>query len=252
MDSRTEKDPLGERQVPGDAYYGIQTLRGIENFRITGIPISSEPYFIQALGCVKKAAAMANRDLGALDPGIAGAIIGACDRIIAGEFIDQFPSDMIQGGAGTTTNMNVNEVIANIALESLGRAKGDYQHVSPNDHVNRSQSTNDTYPTAFRIALIRRLTSYAQALSRLRDAFSEKGREFARVLKMGRTHLQDAVPMSMGDEFHGFATNLQEELARIEESKHLLSEVNMGATAIGTSINAPPATPSGSSGTSAR
>jgi len=243
METRTEKDLLGERQVPAGAYYGIQTLRGLENFRITGIPIASEPLFVQALACVKKAAALANRDLGALDPAIARAIAGACDRLIAGEFLDQFPCDMIQGGAGTTANMNANEVIANLALESLGRPKGDYAVVSPYDHVNRSQSTNDVYPTAFRIALIRRLARYAEALARLRDAFGEKGREFARVLKMGRTHLQDAVPMSMGEEFHGFATNLQEELARIEESRHLLSEVNLGATAIGTSVNAPPGYP---------
>ena len=243
MTTRLERDPLGDRQVPADVYYGIQTLRGIENFKITGVPLSAEPFFIQALGCVKKAAAMANRDLGVLEPRIAGAILKACDRIIAGEFLDQFPSDMIQGGAGTTTNMNANEVIANLALESLGHRKGDYHVVSPNDHVNRSQSTNDAYPTAFRIALIRRLASYSGALAALREAFRRKGQELAGVLKMGRTHLQDAVPMSMGDEFHGFATNIDEELSRIEDSKGLLAEVNMGATAIGTSINAPPGYP---------
>ncbi len=239
MAHRIEKDFLGEREIPDHVYYGVQTLRGIENFKITGLPISLEPYFIQAFGYVKKAAAMANRDLGALDPTVAKAIVQACDRLIAGEFLDQFPSDMIQGGAGTSTNMNANEVIANVALEALGHHKGEYQFVSPNDHVNCSQSTNDAYPTAFRIALINRMTSYAKALALLRDAFRDKGWEFAKVLKMGRTHLQDAVPMSMGDEFHGFATNLDEELARIEDAKRLLSEVNMGATAIGTSVNAP-------------
>jgi aspartate ammonia-lyase len=239
MSYRIEKDFLGEREIPDNVYYGVQTLRGIENFKITGLPISLEPFFIQAFGYVKKAAAMANRDLGVLDPGVAGAVILACDRIIAGEFLDQFPSDMIQGGAGTSTNMNANEVIANIALESLGYRKGDYQHISPNDHVNCSQSTNDAYPTAFRIALINRMTSYSVALAALRDAFADKGKEFSGVLKMGRTHLQDAVPMSMGVEFQGFATNLDEELARIEEAKRLLAEVNMGATAIGTSVNAP-------------
>jgi len=221
----------------------VQTLRGIENFHITGIPISAEPYFIQAFGYVKKAAAMANRDLGALDPKIADAIIHACDRIIAGEFLDQFRSDMIQGGAGTTTNMNVNEVVANVALEWLGHRKGDYHFLSPNDHVNCSQSTNDAYPTAFRVALINRMHAYSGALALLRDAFREKGEEFARVLKMGRTHLQDAVPMAMGDEFRGFATNLDEELARIDDASRLLAEVNMGATAIGTSVNAPPGYP---------
>ena len=239
MTKRIEKDFLGEREINNDVYYGVQTLRGIENFKITGLPISFEPFFIQAFGYVKKAAAMANRDLGVLDKTVAGAVIAACDRLIAGEFLDQFPSDMVQGGAGTSTNMNANEVLANIALETLGHKKGEYQFVSPNDHVNCSQSTNDAYPTAFRVALINRLTSYSNALAALRDAFAAKGTEFAKVLKMGRTHLQDAVPMSMGDEFHGFATNLAEELLRIADAKKLLSEVNMGATAIGTSVNAP-------------
>ena len=243
MAFRIEKDFLGEREIPADAYYGVQTLRGMENFHITGIPISAEPYFIQAFGYVKKAAAMANRDLGVLDATVAAAIIAACDRLIGGEFLDQFRSDMIQGGAGTTTNMNVNEVVANLALEHLGHAKGEYRYVSPNDHVNCSQSTNDAYPTAFRIALINRMGAYAQALALLRDAFRAKGSEFAEVLKMGRTHLQDAVPMAMGDEFNGFATNLDEELARIEDARRLLSEVNMGATAIGTSVNTPPGYP---------
>ena len=236
--ARKEKDFLGERELPDDAYYGVQTLRGIENFKITGIPISEEPYLMQAFGYVKKAAAMANRDLGVLDARVAAAIVRACDRLIAGEFLEQFPSDMIQGGAGTSTNMNVNEVIANIALESLGHKKGEYQHVSPNDHVNCSQSTNDSYPTAFRIALINRMTSYSHALAKLRDAFREKGWEFAKVLKMGRTHLQDAVPMSLGDEFHGFATNIDEELARIRIPAAAFRGRHR-ATAIGTSVDAP-------------
>ena len=239
MTYRIESDFLGEREIPNNVYYGVQTLRGIENFKITGLPISLEPFFIQAFGYVKKAAALANAELGVLDPTISQAIVQACDRIIAGEFLDQFPCDMIQGGAGTSTNMNANEVIANIALEFLGHKKGEYQFLSPNDHVNCSQSTNDAYPTAFRIALINRMTSYSKALANLRDAFADKGREFAPVLKMGRTHLQDAVPMSMGDEFQGFATNIGEELLRVEDAKSLLSEVNMGATAIGTSVNAP-------------
>ncbi len=239
MRNRIEKDFIGEREIPDNIYYGVQTLRGIENFHITGVPVSSEPFFIQAFGYVKKAAALANMELGVLPADVADAIVHGCDRIIAGEFLDQFPTDMIQGGAGTSTNMNVNEVIANLALEHLGRPKGDYQRVDPHDHVNCSQSTNDAFPTAFRIALINRLGSYSQALALLRDAFRAKGKEFSKVLKMGRTHLQDAVPMSMGGEFHGFATNLDEELARIDEAKGLLTEVNMGATAIGTSLNAP-------------
>ena len=162
--SRIEQDFLGQREIADDVYYGVQTIRGRENFHITGIPMSQEPYFVKALGYVKKAAAMANRDLGVLDAKIAEAIINACDRVISGEMTDQFVTDYIQGGAGTSTNMNANEVIANLALEALGHKKGEYQHVSPNDHVNYGQSTNDVYPTAFRLALILRLDSYITAL----------------------------------------------------------------------------------------
>ena len=236
--SRTEQDFLGSREIADDIYYGVQTIRGRENFHITGIPMSQEPYFVKALGYVKKAAAMANRDLGALDAKIADAIIIGCDRVIAGEMMDQFVTDFIQGGAGTSTNMNANEVIANLALESLGHKKGDYQHVSPNDHVNYGQSTNDVYPTAFRLALILRLDSYITALRQLQDAFFAKGREFDRVLKMGRTHLQDAVPMSLGAEFRGWGTTMGEEVDRIYEARTLLREINLGATAIGTSVTA--------------
>src|SRR5436189_1710231 len=185
MGYRIERDFLGEKQIPDDAYYGVQTLRGKENFYITGIPMSLEPNFVRAFGYVKKAAALANRDLGVLDAKIADAIAAACDKLIAGEMRDQFVTDFIQGGAGTSTNMNANEVIANLALESLGFGKGDYQQVSPNDHVNYGQSTNDTYPTAFRLALVLRLESYMTALRQLKEAFFAKGREFDGVLKMG-------------------------------------------------------------------
>jgi len=236
--SRTEQDFLGPREIADDTYYGVQTIRGKENFHITGIPMSQEPYFVKAFGYVKKAAAMANRDLGVLDAKIAEAIIAACERVIAGDMMDQFVTDFIQGGAGTSTNMNANEVIANLALEKLGRAKGDYQVVSPNDHVNYGQSTNDTYPTAFRLALILRLESYMTALRRLQQAFTAKGREFDGVLKMGRTHLQDAVPMSLGAEFRGWGTTIGEEVERIAEVRALLREINLGATAIGTSVTA--------------
>ncbi len=236
--SRTEQDFLGQREIADDIYYGVQTIRGKENFHITGIPMSQEPYFVKALGYVKKAAAMANRDLGAVDAKVADAIIVGCDRVIAGDMMDQFVTDFIQGGAGTSTNMNANEVIANLALESLGFKKGDYQHVSPNDHVNYGQSTNDTYPTAFRLALILRLESYMTALRQLQEAFFTKGREFERVLKMGRTHLQDAVPMSLGAEFRGWGTTMGEEVDRISEARALLREINLGATAIGTSVTA--------------
>src|SRR5580765_7199540 len=174
---RIEHDFLGDREVPADAYYGVQTLRGKENFHITGMPISREPYFVKAFGYVKKAAALANRDLGVLDAKIADAIAGACDKMIAGEMRDQFVTDFIQGGAGTSTNMIANDVIANLALESLGHKKGEYQYVNPNDHVNFGQSTNDIYPTAFRLALILRLASYMQALTGLQDAFFAKSKE---------------------------------------------------------------------------
>ena len=239
MAKRIEHDFLGEKEIPHDVYYGIQTLRAIENFHITGIPLMVEPVFVQALGYVKKGAAMANRDLGVLDKNIAEYIIKACDRVIAGEFNNQFLSDLIQGGAGTSVNMNANEVIANVALEMMGKEKGQYEFCHPNNHVNCSQSTNDAYPTAFRIALMNKLTGYKTILSELAEAFGAKGVEFKNVLKMGRTQLQDAVPMSMGDEFKAFATNINEELSRVEESKRLISEINMGATAIGTGVNAP-------------
>ncbi|CAL8969252.1 aspartate ammonia-lyase [Rhodoplanes serenus] len=241
--ARIEKDFLGEREIPAEAYYGVQTLRGKENFHITGVPMSREPYFVQAFGHVKKAAAMANRDLGVLDGRIADAIIAACDRVIAGDMNNQFITDFIQGGAGTSTNMNANEVIANLALEYLGQPKGDYQTVNPNDHVNFGQSTNDVYPTALHLALIMRLRSYADALRRLQDAFFAKAKEFDRVLKMGRTHLQDAVPMSLGAEFHGWGTTIGEEVQRISEVMQLLHEINLGATAIGTSVTAAPGYP---------
>jgi len=241
--TRIEKDFLGEKSIPADAYYGVQTLRGKENFHITGIPMSWEPNFVKAFGYVKKAAALANRDLGVLEPRIADAIARACDRLIAGEMREQFITDFIQGGAGTSTNMNANEVIANLALEILGHAKGEYQHVSPNDHVNFGQSTNDVYPTAFRLALILRLESYMAELRRLQEAFFAKGREFDRVLKMGRTHLQDAVPMSLGHEFRGWGTTMGEEVHRIAEVCQFLHEINLGATAIGTTITAAPGYP---------
>lgn len=237
--SRIEHDFLGERPIPADAYYGIQTLRALENFHITGIPLRAEPLFVQALAYVKKGAALANRDLGVLDAQLAGYIAQACDRVTTGELDNQFLTDMIQGGAGTSVNMNANEVIANVALELMGHQKGEYQYCHPNNHVNCSQSTNDAYPTAFRIALNNKLQSYRDALAELADAFAAKGEEFRNVLKMGRTQLQDAVPMSMGDEFRAFATNLREELLRIDDSRRLISEINMGATAIGTRVNAP-------------
>ena len=240
---RIERDFLGEKEIPDDAYFGIQTARGKDNFRITGIPVSHEPTFVQALGYVKKAAVLANRELGVLEPQIADAIAVACDRLTAGELVDQFVTDFVQGGAGTSTNMNANEVIANAALESLGHEKGAYTIVNPNDHVNFGQSTNDVYPTAFRLALILRLADLVDALAGLRNAFASKGEEFGRVLKMGRTHLQDAVPMSLGQELQGWGTTIGEEIERIGEARQLLHEINLGATAIGTSVTAAPGYP---------
>lgn len=239
MKTRKEHDFLGELDIPDEVYYGVQTFRALENFHITGVPLSREPFFIKGLGYVKKAAALANRDCKVLDENIAEHISLASDRVISGEFDSHFPSDLIQGGAGTSVNMNANEVIANVALEMMGKKKGEYKYCHPNNHVNCSQSTNDAYPTAFRIALILKLGDYERCIKDLAESFETKASEFNNVLKMGRTQLQDAVPMSLGDEFRAFATTLRAELERIAESKKLISEINMGATAIGTGVNAP-------------
>lgn len=237
--TRLEHDFLGELEIPNDCYYGIQTLRALNNFHITGLTVNAEPFMVKGLGYVKKAAAMANRDCGVFSTEIAEAIIAASEDVIAGKYNDQFPTDLIQGGAGTSVNMNANEVIANIALEKMGYEKGDYQHCHPNNHVNCSQSTNDAYPSAFRIALLLRLADYQKELQALSDAFAAKGDDFKDVLKMGRTQLQDAVPMSLGSEFSGWSNTIHEDLERVESSKRLISEINMGATAIGTRVNAP-------------
>ena len=239
MDRRVEQDFLGEKELLGTAYYGIQTLRAVENFPISLCPISICPELIQALGYVKKAAAIANMELGVLPEQIGKAICQACDTLIHGKHLDQFPVDCIQGGAGTSTNMNANEVIANLALEALGHRKGQYQFCHPNNHVNCSQSTNDVYPTALRIALYRRLSGLMKAMGHLRKGFAAKGAEFADVLKMGRTQLQDAVPMTLGQAFDAYATTLGEDISRVRESRRLILEINLGATAIGTGINAP-------------
>ncbi len=236
---RTEHDFLGEKQIPNDVYYGVQTLRAVENFCITGITNAHEPLFIEAFACVKKAAALANRDCGILDATIAGAIVFACEEIIAGKYHDQFVTDLIQGGAGTSVNMNTNEVIANIGLEHLGFAKGAYDHLHPNNHVNCSQSTNDAYPTALRIALYKKTGLLIAALEELKSTFAAKGIEFNNILKMGRTQLQDAVPMTLGQEFHGFATSIAKEVEQLLEARKEIAECNMGATAIGTRINVP-------------
>lgn len=236
---RTEHDFLGEKEIPANAYYGIQTLRAIENFNITGLPISREPLLIKSFGFVKKAAAMANRDCGVISNEVADAIIFGSDKLIEGAYQDQFITDMIQGGAGTSCNMNANEVIANIGLEHMGKQKGDYVHLHPNNHVNFSQSTNDAYPTAFRIALYKKIEVFIQAMQHVQSAFAKKGDEFKDILKMGRTQLQDAVPMTLGVEFRSYATTIGEDILRMREVQRLVTEINMGATAIGTGINAP-------------
>jgi aspartate ammonia-lyase len=236
---RIEHDFLGEKEIPDNAYYGVQTLRALENFNITGITNATEPLFIKAFAYVKKAAALANRDCGVLTPELTEAIVFACDKLIAGEYRDQFLTDLIQGGAGTSVNMNVNEVISNIGLEYLGHQKGKYEFLHPNNHVNCSQSTNDTYPTAIMIALYLKTENYLVALQALQESFARKGEEFKAVLKMGRTQLQDAVPMTLGQEFNSFASTITEDIKRLEEAQEKLCECNMGGTAIGSRINAP-------------
>ena len=238
--SRIEHDFLGEKEIPDQDYFGVQTLRALENFNISGITLNFFPELIQALAMVKQAAAMANRDLGEISKEKANAIIEACKEVKMGKFNDQFVVDMVQGGAGTSTNMNANEVIANRALEILGHQKGEYKFLHPNDDVNKSQSTNDVYPTAVKIALYLINKKLVSALNYLIEAFTVKGVQFANVLKMGRTQLQDAVPMTLGQEFDAYATNLSEEIPRLEQNVNLFLEVNMGATAIGTGIAANP------------
>lgn len=237
--TRKEHDFLGELEIPNDLYYGVQTFRAVENFNITGITLFREKGLIKALGLVKKAAALANKDCGVLDAKLSEAICFACDEVIAGKFDDQFVSDLVQGGAGTSVNMNANEVIANIALEHLGHKKGEYEYLHPNNHVNCSQSTNDAYPTAFRIALYYKIEEFCSSLEKLEKAFCSKGKEFSDVLKMGRTQLQDAVPMTLGQEFDAYATSTADDLLRLREAQKLVLEINMGATAIGTGVNTP-------------
>ncbi len=239
--TRREHDLLGESEVPTDAYWGIHTLRAVANFPITGVPVGHFPELVRALALVKLAAARANRRLGALPAARAEAIEEACLRIAGrGHFHDQFVVDAIQGGAGTSTNMNANEVIANVALEILGKPKGDYASLHPNDDVNMSQSTNDAYPTALRLALIFATEPMIAALDELAYAFKAKAVEFADVIKIGRTQLQDAVPMTLGQEFDACFATIKEDVSRLKEVSALFREINLGATAIGTGITADP------------
>lgn len=238
--TRREKDLLGSRAVPYESYYGIQTLRAVENFNITGITLGFFPSIIEAMAMVKEAAAKANFSLGLLKENVKDAIVQACNELRNGKYHNQFVVDMIQGGAGTSTNMNANEVIANRALELLGHNRGDYSYCHPNNHVNLSQSTNDAYPTAIKMALFNSNKKLVDTLNTLVASFRKKGEEFSHIIKMGRTQLQDAVPMTLGQEFEAYAVTLEEETDRLDQNAKLFLEINMGATAIGTGINSEP------------
>ncbi len=239
-DQRREHDLLGDREVPSAAYYGVHTLRAVENFPITGIAIGIYPDLIRALACIKQAAAVANCELNLLSAERRDAIVKACEEVRAGRLHNQFVVDVIQGGAGTSSNMNANEVIANRALEHMGHRRGEYQFLHPNEHVNMSQSTNDVYPTALKIATYFGIFRLIDAMAVLRRGFEAKAEEFKDVLKMGRTQLQDAVPMTLGQEFSTYAVMLGEDEERLKEAAMLIREINMGATAIGTGITAHP------------
>ena len=218
---RNESDLLGTLQVPASAYYGVQTQRAIENFKISGQYLSSYPHFIKGLAMVKKAAAKTNYELGLLEQSLYEKIAQSCDELMEGKYHQEFPIDMIQGGAGTSVNMNANEVIANIVLEKLGKNKGDYQFCSPNDHINLSQSTNDAYPTAIKMAMLQMNKELVEKLKKTIAAFRQKGIEFNDVIKMGRTQLQDAVPMTMGQEFEAYAATLEEDISKLNNNAHL-------------------------------
>jgi len=237
--TRVEHDLLGDLAVPADAYYGVQTARALENFRISGVELRLYPNFIKGLAMTKLGAARANFETGGFSQEILTGIEGACNEILEGKLHDQFRLDVYQGGAGTSTNMNANEVIANRALELMGHTKGEYKFCDPHDHVNRSQSTNDSYPTAMHIGMALGNGEVIWAFTKLIDAFHAKGEEFASILKMGRTQLQDAVPMTLGQEFHAFAETLDDEVKTLEAVRRVLCEVSMGGTAIGTGLNAP-------------
>jgi len=239
QETRTERDLLGDKQIPANAYYGVQTARALENFQISGVTINHYPGFVEAWAIVKLAAAQANTDVGAMKPEKLAAIEKATQAVMQGKYHDQFVVDWYQGGAGTSTNMNANEVLANIGLELTGHKKGEYQFLDPHDDLNMSQSTNDSYPTAIKIALILRNGKLVAELEQLESAFRAKGNTYLETVKMGRTELQDAVPMTVGQEFHAFAASLEGEIQLLKRAEKALYTVNMGATAIGTGLNAP-------------
>ncbi len=237
--TRTERDLLGEKQIPADAYYGVQTARALENFKLSGILINHYPGFVEAWAMVKLAAARANTEVGAMKPERLAAIEKACAAVIAGKYHDQFLVDWYQGGAGTSTNMNANEVLANIGLELTGHKKGEYQFLEPHDDLNMSQSTNDSYPTAIKVAFLLRNDKLIAELQQMVKSFRMKGDAFLEIVKMGRTEMQDAVPMTVGQEFHAFAAGLEDEIKLLRDAEKYLYAVNMGATAIGTGLNVP-------------
>jgi aspartate ammonia-lyase len=237
--TRTEKDLLGEKQIPADAYYGVQTARALENFKLSGVLINHYPGFVEAWAIVKLAAARANADVGAMKPDRLAAIEKATAAIRDGKYHDQFLVDWYQGGAGTSTNMNANEVLANVGLELTGHKKGEYQFLEPHDDLNMSQSTNDSYPTALKVAFILRNDQLIRELEKLIASFRMKGDAYLEIVKMGRTEMQDAVPMTVGQEFHAFAASLQDEVKLLRDAEKYLYTINMGATAIGTGLNAP-------------
>lgn len=237
--TRTEKDLLGEKAVPANAYYGVQTARALENFQLSGIAINHYPGFVEAWAIVKLAAAQANTDVGAMKPERLAAIQKAANEVLAGKYHDQFEVDWYQGGAGTSTNMNANEVLANIGLEATGHKKGEYQFLEPHDDLNMSQSTNDSYPTAIKVAILLRNDKLIEELEKLAASFRAKGDAYIKIVKMGRTELQDAVPMTVGQEFHAFASSLESQIQELRNAEKSLYAVNMGATAIGTEINVP-------------
>ncbi|MBS5830608.1 MAG: aspartate ammonia-lyase, partial [Campylobacter concisus] len=240
MATRREHDFIGELEISDNFYYGIQTFRATENFHMSGRTLKEYPYFVKAFAQIKKAAALANKEVGVLDPKIADALAKAADRVIAGEFLDQFVVDMVQGGAGTSTNMNSNEVITNIALESLGHKKGEYQYIHPNDHTNLGQSTNDTYPSSIKVATYAKLTDLLAAMNLLKDELEKKAKEFKDIIKMGRTELEDAVPTTLGNTFNAFASYIKSDIEKITAARESMTHLNMGATAIGTGINCHP------------
>ncbi len=240
MGTRKEHDFIGELEIPDDVYYGVQTFRAVDNFQMTGRKLKDYPFFVKAFAQIKKAAALTNKEVGVLDSDKADALAKAADRLIAGDFAEQFVVDMIQGGAGTSTNMNVNEVLTNIALESMGHKKGEYQYLHPNDHTNLGQSTNDTYPSSIKVATWTKLGDLLKAMDNLKSELEKKAKDFKDYIKMGRTELEDAVPTTLGNSFNAFASYIKADIERLTYARSVMQALNMGATAIGTGINCHP------------